>query len=69
MTAGSHVNLNRVLDEIKANLRLEQKRVMELNFVMIHRVLSPIQVSSSTAYLVSACSLRASRVPGVAAGP
>ena len=44
-----NVQLNRVLDEIKANLRLEQKRVMELNFVLVHRVLSPIQVLPTTA--------------------
>ena len=33
-----------VLDLVKQNLRLEQKKVMEMNFVTIHRVLNPIQV-------------------------
>lgn len=38
------VDLNHVLDAIKENLRLEQRSVMELNFVAIHRVLSTVQV-------------------------
>ena len=38
------VQLNTVLDAVKANLHLEQKRVMEMKFVAVHRVLSPIQV-------------------------
>ena len=52
--AGMNVELNRVLDDIKANLRLEQKRVMELNFVLVNRVLSPVQVPC----LRLCCSLR-----------
>ena len=32
------------LDKIKCNLRKEQRTVMELNFVTMHRILSPLQV-------------------------
>ena len=32
-----------VLDEIKCNLRKEQRIVMEMNFVTMHRILSPLQ--------------------------
>ena len=38
------VNLNHVLDAIKENLRLEQRHVMELNMVAVHRVMSTVQV-------------------------
>lgn len=38
------VQLNSVLDAVKDNLHREQKRVMEMKFVVVHRVLSPIQV-------------------------
>ena len=53
------MSLNRVLDKIKANLRLEQKRVMELNFVLVHRVLSPIQVHLQPLACVSRARLSA----------
>ena len=33
-----------VLDKIKCNLRKEQRIVMEMNFVTMHRILSPLQV-------------------------
>ena len=33
-----------VLDKIKCNLRKEQRTVMEMNFVTMHRILSPLQV-------------------------
>jgi len=33
------------LDKIKCNLRKEQRTVMELNFVTMHRILSPLQVT------------------------
>ena len=42
--AKKSVQLNAVLDAVKANLHMEQKRVMEMKFVTVHRVLSPIQV-------------------------
>ena len=38
------VQLNEVLDLVKNNLYKEQKRVMEMKFVTVHRVLSSIQV-------------------------
>ena len=44
--ARQNVDLDSVLDAIKDNLRLEQKNVMEMNFVTMHRVLHPIQVRS-----------------------
>lgn len=42
-TARENVDLNSVLDKIKCNLRKEQRTVMELNFVTMHRILSPLQ--------------------------
>ncbi len=39
-----------VLDKIKCNLRKEQRTVMELNFVTMHRILSPIQVCMEQRY-------------------
>ena len=42
--ARKSVQLNSVLDAVKDNLHHEQKRVMEMNFVTVHHVLSPIQV-------------------------
>lgn len=39
------VQLNSVLDAVKDNLHREQKRVMEMKFVVVHRVLSPIQAA------------------------
>lgn len=33
-----------VLDKIKCNLRKEQRTVMEMNFITMHRILSPLQV-------------------------
>lgn len=38
------VDLDEILNSIKENLRLEQKQVMEMNYVTMHRLLSPIQV-------------------------
>ena len=43
--ARATVDLDEILNSIKENLRLEQKHVMEMNFVTMHRLLSPIQVS------------------------
>ncbi|KAK9837323.1 hypothetical protein WJX81_006202 [Elliptochloris bilobata] len=43
--ARTHVRLDEVLDTIRDNLRREQKTVMELNFVTMNRVLSPIQAA------------------------
>lgn len=37
------VDLDEILNSIKENLRLEQKQVMEMNYVTMHRLLSPIQ--------------------------
>ncbi|KAA6417573.1 MAG: hypothetical protein FRX49_12448 [Trebouxia sp. A1-2] len=42
-TARENVDLNSTLDKIKCNLRKEQRTVMELNFVTMHRILSPLQ--------------------------
>lgn len=39
------VDLDEILNSIKENLRLEQKHVMELNFVTMHRLMSPIQAA------------------------
>lgn len=36
-------DLDEILNSIKENLRLEQKHVMEMNFVTMHRLLSPLQ--------------------------
>ena len=44
------VDLDEILNSIKENLRLEQKQVMEMNYVTMHRLLSPIQVEHSTSY-------------------
>lgn len=33
-----------VLDKIKSNLRKEQRIVMEMNFAVLNRILSPLQV-------------------------
>ena len=38
------VQLNTVLDAVKDNLHQEQKRVMDIKFVVVHRVLTPLQV-------------------------
>lgn len=44
LCARRSVQLNGVLDAVKSNLHQEQKRVMEMMYVTVHRVLSPIQV-------------------------
>ena len=46
--ARATVDLDEILNSIKENLRLEQKHVMEMNFVTMHRLLSPIQVPAPT---------------------
>lgn len=38
------VEFDKVLSDIKDNLRLEQKWVMELSFCTLHRILTPLQV-------------------------
>ena len=42
----SNVHLDSILDDIKGNLRKEQRTVMELNYTTMHKVLTPIQVRS-----------------------
>ena len=42
----SNVHLDSILDDIKSNLRKEQRTVMELNYTSMHKVLTPIQVRS-----------------------
>lgn len=44
------------LDKIKCNLRKEQRTVMELNFVTMHRILSPLQVGPQSLWSNSAIS-------------
>ena len=44
--AAQAVSLDEILSGLKENLRQEQKHVIELNFVTLHRVLSPVQVST-----------------------
>ncbi|CAL8464951.1 g4486 [Coccomyxa elongata] len=39
----SNVHLDSILDDIKSNLRKEQRTVMELNYTTMHKVLTPIQ--------------------------
>lgn len=41
----SNVHLDAILDDIKCNLRKEQRTVMELNYMTMHKVLTPIQAS------------------------
>ncbi|KAK9824090.1 hypothetical protein WJX72_007643 [[Myrmecia] bisecta] len=43
--ARNHVDLNTVLDKIKVNLRLEQKNVLEMSFMVMGRILSSIQAA------------------------
>jgi hypothetical protein len=43
--ARNNVDLNTILDQIKDNLRKEQKTVLEMNCVTMHRILSPIQTA------------------------
>jgi hypothetical protein len=40
----NNVQLDSILDDIKGNLRKEQRTVMELNYTTMHKVLTPIQV-------------------------
>lgn len=42
--ARQSVDLDEILNSIRENLRLEQKHVMELNFITMHRLMSPLQV-------------------------
>lgn len=42
--ARQSVELDEILNSIRENLRLEQKNVMEMNFVTMHRLMSPLQV-------------------------
>lgn len=41
----NNVHLDSILDDIKCNLRKEQRTVMELNYMTMHKVLTPIQVN------------------------
>lgn len=42
--AAHAVDLDEILSSLKENLQKEQRRVMELNFLTLHKILSPIQV-------------------------
>lgn len=42
----SNVHLDSLLDDIKCNLRKEQRTVMELNYTTMNKVLTPIQVEA-----------------------
>ena len=44
--ANSAVQLDHILDDIKCNLRKEQRTVMEQSWYTMHKVLTPIQVRS-----------------------
>ena len=43
--AANNVQLDKILDDIKCNLKKEQRIVLELNWHVLYKVLSPIQVS------------------------
>ena len=48
--------LDQILDDIKCNLRKEQRTVMELSWITVHKVLTPIQVRARHR-LVDACAV------------
>ena len=39
------MELDKILDDIKCNLKKEQRIVLELNWHVLYKVLAPIQVS------------------------
>ena len=43
--AANNVELDKILDDIKCNLKKEQRIVLELNWHVLYKVLAPIQVS------------------------
>ena len=45
--ANSAVQLDHILDDIKCNLRKEQRTVMEQSWYTMHKVLTPIQVRAA----------------------
>lgn len=60
----NNVHLDSLLDDIKCNLRKEQRTVMELNYMTMHSLLTPIQVRALTLLLPCNCPFCCpSRVP------
>lgn len=51
----SNVHLDSILDDIKGNLRKEQRTVMELNYTTMNKVLTPIQVCCLLPHSHHAC--------------
>ena len=46
--AANNVELDKILDDIKCNLKKEQRIVLELNWHVLYKVLAPIQVSPTS---------------------